>query len=61
MCADDELGSVICSLWTDSFRQEITAICVAVAESEGSYSPPSPPARRAGAHTGERLHSHQRD
>lgn len=42
VCADDELGRVMCPLWTDSFWQEITAICVALAE--GSYSPP--PARR---------------
>lgn len=56
VCVEGELGSVIWSLWTDSFRQEITAICVAV--SGGWYSPCR---LQSGAHTRGCLHSHRRD
>lgn len=56
VCVEGELGSVIWSLWTDSFQQEITAICVAV--SGGWYSPCR---LQSGAHTGGHLHSHRRD
>lgn len=47
---------VIWSLWTDSFQQEITAICVAA--SGGWYSPCR---LQSGVHTGGRLHSHRGD